>query len=90
MTLPKKKCVGCDVLFTPEIEKQKYCTKKCFKRCYNQRKKEDLPTFVCQKCGHRERLTFNPKKNKTRWTNYLCPSCKNRRADVAKDSIFID
>ena len=71
---------GCGNEFVPKKGNQMFCSRKCFKKEYYQRKKEEeknpkFPVYRCPDCGFIEELDFNPVDDIDRWLGYMCPNC---------------
>ena len=74
----RRKCVTCGKLFKPKTVHHKFCKRPCFKKDYNKRlrkKAKVYPNFLCPKCNKLAKLDFNPKKNTTKWSEFVCPYC---------------
>jgi len=91
--LPMIHCENCGVEFQPKSSNNRFCCRKCFKKNYLARIKEQevtsFPEFGCSKCGQHIKLDFHPVKDPTRWLNYKCPGCNTLMIDVCEE-IFTD
>jgi len=71
-------CACCGKPFIAIKNKQVYCCRKCFKKMYRKRMKEvenRLPSWVCQYCGEKINLTFDPRKEFDLWKELKCNNC---------------
>lgn len=78
----KKKCKNCGKPFFPKSEKNIFCSRKCFKKDYYYRKKEEddtgFPIYVCPKCGLRIKMEIHPIRDNLKWLEWHklpCPGC---------------
>jgi len=70
----------------PRTKHHLYCTRKCFKKDYRKKQKEEtLPLFVCPNCGNVVRLKFQPRENYQLWRNFHCPNCGYSNTDNAEN-----
>lgn len=81
-----KKCQVCGTPFTAIKTNQYFCSRKCFKKAYNVRKREErkhdretnparFGWYVCTACGAKTPLPYSPKRYKVRFETYECPIC---------------
>ena len=65
---------------------QYFCSRKCFKKDYNARKREERKVdretnparfgwYNCTACGARTPLPYSPKRYKVKFETYECPEC---------------
>lgn len=82
-----RKCLICGNTFVPITYRHKFCCRKCFIIYYRKQAKiEDFPYYICQNCGKKTKLKFNPKTDIKKWENYKCPACKfNKRKELEKE-----
>jgi hypothetical protein len=86
-------CTTCKTVFMPKSEKNKYCTRKCFKKDnYHKKKAEELtrirfPSFLCPSCEQRITLDFDPVIESLRWLHYECPGCDALMLDVSDEIV---
>lgn len=81
-----KKCKVCGTPFTAIKTNQYFCSRKCFKKDYNIRKREERRVdretnparfgwLVCSHCGLKSPLPYSPKRYKVKFESYACPGC---------------
>lgn len=86
----KKKCRVCDTPFVAIKTNQYFCSRKCFKKDYNARKREERRVdretnparfgyYNCTFCGEKTILPFSPKRYKAQFETYKCPVCETPR-----------
>ena len=68
------KCKYCEKLFIKKNINHAFCSRKCFFKNYLLKRKAN-PEFICPECNNRISLDFNPKKDKLKWHNFICPNC---------------
>ena len=96
MRLVKIKCGTCGVEFMPKSERNKYCTRSCFKKAFYHRKKaEELkaqktPSFKCPSCDQHIILPFNPVDQPGLWAVYICPGCNTLMIRVSENIVTQD
>lgn len=74
--LKLKKCKNCGKEFMGVGRRNIYCSKKCFRKVYDEKNKEEkYPEFICPKCNKRTKLDFNPKLEYPLWKKFNCPEC---------------
>jgi len=78
----RKQCKTCGKEFTAIKTTQLFCCRKCFRKDYNDRKREEFlnrqmkhPAYSCQECGRRCLLDFDPSKNTKMFDKFECPYC---------------
>lgn len=76
----KKNCLNpeCTNNFYPKIDRQIYCSKKCYYELLKIKKKQcknAKPKFICPDCNKITFLDFSPIKNKKRWADWSCGHC---------------
>jgi len=78
----QKFCKTCEKEFTAIKTTQYFCSRKCFRKDYHHRKREEelnrpfkFPAFHCQECGRRSLLEFDPAKDMELFDAYRCPYC---------------
>ena len=77
-----KKCVVCGEMFTSNKTRHFYCSRKCFRRHYYKKAKEDnFPSYRCKHCGNMVVLDFDPRKDVIKWEFFVCPHCKTKREE---------
>jgi hypothetical protein len=77
-------CIEC--LTTPLVGwKRKFCCTKCKQRWFdkkvqreNKAKEATYPEYICQHCGYRNQLDFDPRISRN-WDNYCCKDCGKER-----------
>jgi hypothetical protein len=83
MLLPRN-CKSCGNPFIAIKETQLFCCRRCFKKDYYRRNREQLqydlmhpvfPTQTCAFCGMPSELGFDPIKDQYRYDNWECPNC---------------
>jgi len=83
------KCITCKEFFVPKSEKNKFCSRRCFKKDFYHRKRAGeisqnaLPRFTCPSCGQCITLPFDPVKCEDAWTTYSCPGCNTLMINVS-------
>lgn len=91
MRLVELKCGTCGIKFMPKSERQRYCTRSCFKKAYYHRKRaEELkaqktPSFKCPSCDQHIILPFDPVTHSDLWATYICPGCNTLMINVAEN-----
>ena len=76
----KKICPTCGKSFIGKTFRHSFCCRKCFKKAYRLKKKEEFfPSYICLYCGKKIKLDFYPKKDKDKWKNFLCPYCNKKQ-----------
>ena len=94
--LVKIECKTCGKLFMPKSEKNRFCTRKCFKKDFYHRKKGEeisagkFPRFTCPSCGQKITLDFDPAKDTFRWLHYSCPGCNTLMINVSEEIVTQD
>ena len=89
--LDKIICKTCQNSFLPKNPKNIFCTRRCFKKDFYHRKKAEelnnkkFPIFRCPSCNNKITLEFDPVKNQTAWTNFLCPHCNVLMINVCEE-----
>lgn len=73
-------CKTCDESFVPKSEKNIFCSRKCFKKDFYRRKKNEVieitfPDFICKSCNNKAALNFDPIENPEIWLKFRCPNC---------------
>lgn len=85
-----RNCKVCNKKFTAIKSTQWFCQRKCFKRDYYLRKKEELaedvrrpkyPSMNCAVCHIKSELDFDPVKNPKKFEEHKCPHCEFARPD---------
>lgn len=69
---------SCGKQFIAIKKKHLYCRRKCFKKSYREKMKEQekaFPSWRCPKCKTLIQLEFNPKKHYEDWANFKCSQC---------------
>ena len=81
-----RKCIICGKEFEPVKMKQRFCCRKCYIIDYRIKSKiKTLPYYICQKCGKKTQLKFDPKSNIKRFERFKCPCCEyNRKKGIRK------
>jgi len=90
----KKKCVKCGNTFETSLLNKIYCSDECqlggvrdralafyYKKRAKIIKMETYPEYICQFCGKRVQLDFDPKKDDKKWDDYVCLKCKKKRSN---------
>lgn len=79
----KKACKTCGKEFTAIKSTQYFCSRKCFRKDYHHRKREEaqkmppkFPAYSCPNCDRRSLLDFDPAKNMARFDAHKCPYCE--------------
>lgn len=95
-----KKCKVCGTPFVAIKTNQYFCARKCFKKDYNARKREERKVdretnparfgfYNCTHCGSKTPLPYSPKRYKLKFETYACPTCETPRfkdpTDMRKD-----
>lgn len=79
-----RKCKTCGDDFSAIKATQFFCSRKCFKKDYYIRTKANIentennphfPIKKCDFCEERSQLTFDPMKNRERYSAWRCPHC---------------
>jgi predicted RNA-binding Zn-ribbon protein involved in translation (DUF1610 family) len=90
-------CKTCGKTFLPKCEKNIFCSRRCFKKDYYYRKKNEkiedrdkFPTFICPVCEQVIQLDFSPITDFFRWTHYSCPNCNALMINVSEEIITQD
>ena len=82
----QKQCACCGKSFIAIKKKQAYCCRKCFKKMYRKKMKEienNLPEWICQNCGNKIKLSFDPRKDFEMWKELTCKKCgKHAMSDI--------
>jgi len=84
-------CISCGNPFMPKCEKNKYCTRRCFKKAYYHRQKAEkllaqkTPSFTCPSCGQHITLDFDPVFEPYKWQSYQCPGCNTLMIEVCEE-----
>ena len=74
--LNKRLCLYCAKPFIPKSNKQKFCSRKHFRKWYRKNNKVlKHPLFHCPKCKTVTDLGFHPYQNIAKWKNFECPTC---------------
>ena len=78
--MQKINCKTCGEEFTPKSEKNIFCSRKCFKKDFYIRKKNEVivitfPDFICKNCGNKFSLDFDPIEDPEKWLSFRCPDC---------------
>lgn len=87
-----KKCTICGTPFVAIKTNQFFCSRKCFKKSYNIRKREERrhnratnPAphgyYVCSWCSERTAIPFSIKRFKQKWDAFVCPHCNVPRLE---------
>ena len=78
----QKSCKTCGKEFTAIKTTQYFCSRKCFRKDYHHRKREEeanrpikFPAYTCQDCGRRSILDFDPLDSIEKLDTYNCPYC---------------
>lgn len=82
-----KKCKVCGTPFVAIKSNQYFCSRKCFKKDYNIRKRterridretnpERFGAYICSHCGLRTPLPYSPKRYRAKFETFECPGCK--------------
>jgi len=75
-------CPMCGTEFERKTYRHVYCKRKCFLGdYYTKLKQSDYPSFLCPKCKTRTKLDFHPRKSRSKWEDYQCPSCGYKNTD---------
>ena len=85
-----KKCKVCGTPFTAIKTNQYFCSRKCFKKDYNVRKREERKLdretnparygwYICSACGLKTPLPYSPKRYKLKFETFECPECGTPR-----------
>lgn len=78
------KCKVCEKPFTAIKHTQLFCCRKCFKKDYAIRKRNEMVVenartkhyiYACALCNHRSEIPFNPMKDQRAAATYICPFC---------------
>ena len=76
-------CLSCKNSFTPTKSNQKYCSRKCFKKEYYAKKKEEernqVSKYCCQHCNFIMVLDFIPLEEPDKLKTIVCPNCGKGR-----------
>lgn len=89
-------CKTCGKIFFPKSERNKFCSRRCFKKDFYHRKKAEelsaqkFPEFVCPKCGQDIILGFDPTKDTMRWLHYSCNGCNTLMIEVTEAIVVQD
>lgn len=84
----ERNCKVCTKKFTAIKSTQWFCQRKCFKRDYYLRKKEEMaeevrrpkyPSMNCSVCNMRSELDFDPVRYPKRFEEHKCPHCEFSR-----------
>ena len=86
----EKKCKVCGNSMVAIKTNQYFCSRKCFKKDYNIRKREERKYdrennparygyYQCTACGLKSILPYSPKRYKARFETYECPGCHTPR-----------
>ena len=91
MRIPKE-CQVCDTKFTAIKTNQFFCTRKCFKRAYNVRKREErrkeretnparFGYYTCTApwCNEKSVIEYSVKRYPKKWAQHICPECNTPR-----------
>lgn len=81
-----KDCKICGTEFVAIKTNQYFCQRKCFKKAYNIRKREErrheretnparFGYYHCSFCLERTIMPFSIKRYPQKWAEYRCPSC---------------
>lgn len=82
--LINRNCKSCGKPFIAIKETQLFCCRKCFKKDYYKRNREQhqydlmnpvFPTQICALCGMTSELGFDPIKDQYRYDKWECPHC---------------
>lgn len=85
-----KECKVCGTPFVAIKTNQYFCSRKCFKKDYNIRKREErrvdretnperFGAYICSHCGLRTPLPYSPKRYKVKFESFVCPGCGTPR-----------
>jgi DNA-directed RNA polymerase subunit RPC12/RpoP len=84
MPLNKRKCLICGQEFSPKTYRHVFCSRKCSNKNRLEKDKSSFPSLICQNCGERFKLDFDPKKNIRELERVVCPHCNTRKDDADK------
>jgi len=70
-----KKCLICSSKFKPKNNRQKYCSKKCWKEGFEKMKYGYYPKMRCQACHQLFQLHYDPIKQRKKMKHTRCPNC---------------
>lgn len=83
-------CKTCQKPFIPKSDRNKFCTRSCFKKAFWIRQKEKnklnkgFPSFICPSCGQKITLDFDPVREISKWQAYTCPGCNTLMINVTE------
>lgn len=91
-----KACQICGTSFVAIKTNQYFCQRKCFKKAYNIRKREErrheretnparFGYFNCSFCLGKSIMPFSIKRYPQKWAELRCPLCNVRRLEDPKD-----
>lgn len=84
-------CITCEKKFFPKSERNRFCSRRCFKKDFYKRKKaleltkKKFPTFNCPSCWKQIDLDFDPIKEEKKWTKFYCPFCSVLMINVCEE-----
>lgn len=78
----KKNCKTCGKQFTAIKTTQFFCSRKCFRKDYNKKKREEeqnrpkkYPGYNCANCKKISLMNFDPISNSKMFDEFECPYC---------------
>jgi len=87
----KRRCTYCNKIFDARSTKHLYCSRKCYKYCYNLKQKKDIvpPTLTCQNCRNIIKLNFFPAKKGgcEKLKHITCKQCGYKFSSNLNDEI---
>lgn len=76
-----KKCLQCGKDFYRRTKKHFFCCKSCYNKYYSKELENNkFPEVICQKCGKKTKLNFNPKKDFQKLKEFKCSHCDHQKS----------
>lgn len=77
--MKERMCLECGYPFKPTKDKQLFCSRKCFKKNYHIKKRNEFrgvfPKMICQKCQLQTEFHYDPFKESRLFDLHKCPFC---------------
>jgi PHP family Zn ribbon phosphoesterase len=84
----EKKCLTCGNDFISKSKKNDFCSRKCFVANFRLKAKiVNFPCHVCQNCGKKVKLKFQPKLDAKKWESFKCSACGFSKNKEIEDGI---
>lgn len=92
----QKECQICGTKFTAIKTNQYFCQRRCFKKAYNIRKREErrkeretnparFGYYNCSFCLIKSIMPFSIKRYPQKWADFRCPECNVQRLENSAD-----